>query len=199
MKTIMIATKNPGKVKEFQALFQGYGFQVRSLLDVENAMDVEETGTTFAENAILKAATISEMTGEVVIADDSGLVIDALDGRPGVYSARYAGLEKNDEANIDKVLEELEGVPLDKRTARFVCVLAVVVPGKEPETFTGTCEGFITRERSGKNGFGYDPIFYLPEEEKTMAELTKQEKNECSHRALALQKMAAHWDLLKKG
>lgn len=199
MKTIMIATKNPGKVKEFEELFQRHGFHVRSLLDVVNAVDVEETGTTFTENAILKAETISQQTGEAVIADDSGLVIDALDGRPGVYSARFAGGEKNDGANIDKVLNELEGVPLEKRTARFICVLAVAVPGRKTETFTGSCQGLITRERSGKNGFGYDPIFYLPEKERTMAELTKQEKNEGSHRAHALQKLVAHWDLLKNG
>lgn len=197
MKQIMIATKNEGKVKEFAELFQRHGIHVKSLLDVEDSVDVEETGTTFAENAILKAETISKITGEAVIADDSGLVIDALDGRPGVYSARYAGEQKNDEANIDKVLSELKEVPLEKRTAHFVCVIAVAVPGKETETFTGTCDGLIMRERSGKNGFGYDPIFYLSQKGSTMGELTKQEKNRVSHRALALKKMMDHWKMLE--
>lgn len=198
MKKVMIATKNPGKAKEFADLFQKYGIRVQSLLDMENSIDVEETGTTFAENAILKAETISERSGEAVIADDSGLVIDALDGRPGVYSARYAGLEKNDLANIEKVLKELKGVPLEKRTARFVCVLAVAIPGEETLTFEGQCSGLITREKSGSNGFGYDPIFYLPEKGQTLAELTKQEKNLISHRAVALNQMLKQWELLKE-
>lgn len=198
MKKVMIATKNPGKAKEFADLFQKYGIRVQSLLDMENSIDVEETGTTFAENAILKAETISERSGEAVIADDSGLVIDALDGRPGVYSARYAGLEKNDLANIEKVLKELKGVPLEKRTARFVCVLAVAIPGEETLTFEGQCSGLITREKSGSNGFGYDPIFYLPEKGQTLAELTKQEKNLISHRAVALNQMLKQWEMLKK-
>ena len=193
MKKVMIATKNPGKAKEFADLFQKYGIRVQSLLDMENSIDVEETGTTFAENAILKAETISERSGEAVIADDSGLVIDALDGWPGVYSARYAGLEKNDLANIEKVLKELKGVPLEKRTARFVCVLAVAIPGEETLTFEGQCSGLITREKSGNNGFGYDPIFYLPEKGQTLAELTKQEKNLISHRAVALRKLTDKW------
>ncbi|HEX6923178.1 MAG TPA: XTP/dITP diphosphatase [Bacillales bacterium] len=198
MRKVMIATRNAGKVKEFEALFQPFNIEVRSLLDLEEVIDVEETGTTFAENALLKAETISEQFGEVVISDDSGIVIDALDGRPGVYSARYAGEQKDDQANIDKVLQELDGVPWDRRTARFVCVLAAAVPGQKSETFTGKCEGLITRERFGEHGFGYDPIFYLPERKQTMAQLTEQEKNQISHRARALKEMAANWEMLKK-
>lgn len=198
MKTVMIATKNPGKVKEFTELFQKYGIRVQSLLDVARTMDVEETGETFSENAILKAETISKLTGETVISDDSGLVIDALDGRPGVYSARFSGPEKNDSANIQKVLQELDGVPLENRTARFVCVLAVAVPGENTLTFEGKCEGLVTQETSGNNGFGYDPIFYLPEKAQTMAELSQQEKNKISHRAKAMKQMVENWSILRK-
>ncbi|HET7628276.1 MAG TPA: XTP/dITP diphosphatase [Bacillales bacterium] len=193
MKQVLVATKNAGKVKEFQQLFQSLGVKVRSLLDDHDAADVEETGTTFAENAILKAETISRKMSVPVIADDSGLVIDALNGRPGVYSARYAGKEKNDRANIDKVMAELDGVPLEKRTARFVCVLALAIPGERTKTYHGTCEGLISLTRSGQNGFGYDPIFYVPSKGKTMAEMSKKEKNAISHRSEALNQLLEHW------
>lgn len=186
MKEVLIATKNPGKAKEFEAIFAARGVQVLTLLDFPDAPDVEETGTTFAENAILKAETISQKLGKAVIGDDSGLIIDALDGRPGIFSARYAGERKNDEENIDKVLSELNGVPEEKRTARFFCALAMAVPGKETITVEGACEGRILEERRGTNGFGYDPVFYLPELERSMAELSKEEKNSISHRANAL-------------
>ena len=147
------------------------------MISTEN-IDVEETGVTFEENAILKAETVANLLGKIVIADDSGLEIDALDGAPGVYSARYAGVEKSDEDNIDKVLKELlETVPEEERTARFRCVLAVAGPGIETETFSGSCEGVINPERQGTNGFGYDPIFYVPEKERTMAELSPEEKS----------------------
>ena len=172
MKEIVIATSNGGKAKDFEALFSPQGIRVLTLLDVDQAIDVEETGVTFEENAILKAETVSRLLGKTVIADDSGLEIDALNGRPGVYSARYAGLDKSDEANIDKVLNELADVPAEERTARFRCVLAVAGPGRETETFSGSCEGVIQTERKGENGFGYDPIFYVPNKGKTMAELS---------------------------
>ena len=126
----------------------------------------------------------------MVIADDSGLEIDALDGRPGIYSARYAGEEKSDEANIDKVLKELEGTKESERTARFVCAIAVAFPNKEPFTVRGTCEGFIGTERKGTNGFGYDPIFYVPSEQKMMAELTAEQKGAISHRGNAIKKLS---------
>ena len=189
MKEIVIATSNRGKAKDFEALFAPQGIRVLTLQDVDQAIDVEETGVTFEENAILKAETVSQLLGKTVIADDSGLEIDALDGRPGVYSARYAGLDKSDEANIDKVLNELADVPAAERTARFRCVLAVAGPGRETETFSGSCEGVIHTERKGENGFGYDPIFYVPDKGKTMAELTPDEKNAISHRGAALRKM----------
>jgi XTP/dITP diphosphohydrolase len=184
MNTIVIATKNTGKVKEFQNMLQPEGFQVLSLLDFEAISDVEETGTTFEENAKLKAETICEILKKPVIADDSGLEVDALNGEPGVYSARYAGSEKDDDKNIDKLLKELEGA--ENRNARFVCALAVAIPDKPSFVFRGTCEGEIALNRSGSNGFGYDPVFYLPEKKKTMAELDKEEKNKISHRASAL-------------
>ncbi|WP_053367311.1 XTP/dITP diphosphatase [Bacillus sp. FJAT-27245] len=186
MEEIIIATKNPGKAKEFEAIFTERGVKVLTLLDFPDAPDVEETGTTFAENAILKAETISQKLGKPVIGDDSGLIVDALDGRPGIFSARYAGEQKNDEANIDKVLSELNGVPEEKRTARFFCALAMAVPGEETITVEGTCEGRILEERRGTNGFGYDPVFYVTELGRAMAELSKDEKNAISHRANAL-------------
>ncbi|MFD2705214.1 XTP/dITP diphosphatase [Salibacterium lacus] len=187
MRTVIIATKNENKVKEFRDMF-GSEAAVRSLLDVEMD-DIPETGETFEENAALKAEAIAAAYEVPVIADDSGLEIDALNGRPGVYSARYAGEEKNDEANTAKVLQELEGMPEEKRSARFVCVIAAAAPGKETETFRGTCEGRIAPAKSGANGFGYDPVFYLPERGVSMAELPPEEKNKISHRFQALQKM----------
>src|SRR5690606_25699119 len=141
-----------------------------------DAPDIEETGRTFQDNALLKANGISEHFQTAVIADDSGLIIDALDGRPGVLSARYAGVEKDDDANIDKVIGELEGIAFDDRTARFHCTLVLKIPGRDPVIVDGTCEGVILNERRGTNGFGYDPIFYIPELNKTMAELNADEK-----------------------
>ncbi|RHW40669.1 XTP/dITP diphosphatase [Neobacillus notoginsengisoli] len=194
MKEVLIATKNPGKAKEFEAIFAKRGVKVLTLLDFPDAPDVEENGTTFAENAILKAETISRQIGKAVIGDDSGLAVDALEGRPGIYSARYAGEPKDDEANIDKVLAELHGVPEEKRTAKFHCALALAVPGKETVTVHGTCQGMIIDERRGLNGFGYDPVFYVTELGRTMAELEKDEKNAISHRANALKNLEALLD-----
>lgn len=189
MKEVLIATNNKGKAKDFETLFKPFGVQVLTLNDIEGNIDVEETGTTFEENAILKAETVANLLGKIVIADDSGLEIDALDGAPGVYSARYAGLEKNDDANIDKVLGELAKTPEEARTARFRCVLAVAGPGIATETFSGSCEGIIHSQRQGTNGFGYDPIFYLPKQKRTMAELSPEEKSAISHRGAALSKL----------
>lgn len=190
MKKWLIATKNKGKVEDFRHLFVKYNIEIISLLDLEEPVeDVEETGTTFEENAILKAEAISELLNMPVLADDSGLEIDSLDGRPGVYSARYAGEDKDDTKNLHKVLKEMEDVPDEKRTGRFVCVLAVASPGEETITKRGTCEGKIIREPIGTNGFGYDPIFQPDNTEKTMAELSAAEKNEISHRGNALKKL----------
>lgn len=189
MKKLIIATKNKGKAKEFVELFAPLGYEVLTMLDLEDAIEVEETGNTFEENAILKAEALSKQYNTMAISDDSGLMIDALDGRPGVYSARYAGAEKSDEANIDKVLEELQGVSGEKRTARFYCALAVALPGQETKTVSGTVEGMILPEREGDNGFGYDPIFYVSTLGKSMAQLESEEKNAISHRGNALRKL----------
>jgi XTP/dITP diphosphohydrolase len=190
VREIIIATKNAGKVKDFETLFSPKGFKVKSLLDFPEIEDVEETGVTFAENATLKAEAISSALNKPVIADDSGLAIDALNGEPGVYSARYAGENKDDNANIEKVLQKLNDVPFEKRTARFHCALAIAVPGKRTEIVEGTCEGHILEEKRGENGFGYDPIFFVEKWRCSMAELTKGQKNQISHRANALKKLA---------
>ncbi|USK38130.1 XTP/dITP diphosphatase [Cytobacillus firmus] len=189
MQEVIIATKNAGKAREFERMFKPLGYQVKTLLDYPDFQDVEETGSTFEENAILKAEAVSKAFGRMVIADDSGLIIDALGGKPGIYSARYAGEGKNDQKNMEKVLDELESIPDDKRQARFYCALAIAAPGKRTETVAGTCEGRILREKRGTYGFGYDPIFYSEEKGKAMAELMPEEKSEISHRANALQKL----------
>ncbi|WP_163970155.1 XTP/dITP diphosphatase [Oceanobacillus halotolerans] len=183
MKEMIIATKNNGKAKEFKEFFDTYHIKARSLLDLaEPVEDIEETGNTFEENAALKAEQIAKQLNLPVIGDDSGLEIDALDGRPGIYSARYAGEQKSDQANMEKVLEELKGVPKKDRSARFICVLAVAIPGKVTIFKKGFCEGEIAIEPRGENGFGYDPIFIPKNYNQTMAELDPVEKNNISHR-----------------
>ena len=189
MKKVVIATKNKGKAKDFEALFQPLGFEVVTMFEVAPDMEIEETGTTFEENAVLKAETLAKELNMIVIADDSGLAVDALDGAPGVYSARYAG-DHDDEANIVKVLENLAGVPEEKRTARFMCALAIAGPEMDTTTVFGTCEGVILQEKRGTNGFGYDPIFFIPELGRAMAELTPEEKGAISHRGNAIRKLA---------
>ncbi len=192
MNEILIATKNQGKVREFRDLLGQMGFRVTSLLDIKDAVDVVEDGATFQENARKKAETISRLFDIPTVADDSGLIVDALNGRPGVYSARYAGEGKSDLANLEKVLDELQGVPKGQRTARFHCSLALAIPGKDTVVVDGICEGIITEEPVGEHGFGYDPIMFIPSLNKTMAELTKQEKNQISHRSAALTKLAKY-------
>lgn len=189
MKQVVIATKNKGKTKDFEALFTPLGYEVVTMFDVAPNMEIEETGTTFEENAVLKAETLSNALGTIVIADDSGLAVDALDGAPGVYSARYAG-DHDDEANIVKVLENLKGLPEEKRTARFMCALAIAGPDLETTTVFGSCEGIILEEKRGTNGFGYDPIFFVPALNRAMAELTPEEKGAISHRGNAIRKLA---------
>lgn len=189
MKQVVIATKNKGKAKDFEALFAPLGYEVVTMFDVAPDMEIEETGTTFEENAVLKAETLSKALGTIVIADDSGLAVDALDGAPGVYSARYAG-DHDDEANIVKVLENLKGLPEEKRTARFMCALAIAGPDLETTTVFGSCEGVILEGKRGTNGFGYDPIFFVPALDRAMAELTPEEKGAISHRGNAIRKLA---------
>ena len=199
MQEVIIATKNRGKAREFEHLFKKFGYEVKTLLDFPEIEDVEETGTTFEENAILKAESISKALNRIVIGDDSGLVVDALDGRPGIFSARYAGEDKDDEANLQKVLKELQDVPEAKRQARFYCALAVASPEKETFTVAGTCEGIILREKRGSFGFGYDPIFFVTEKNKAMAELAPDEKSQISHRARALIKLEDELPTLLSG
>jgi XTP/dITP diphosphohydrolase len=189
MNEVIIATKNRGKAREFEDMFRKRGYEVRTLLDYPKIADIEETGNTFEENAIIKAEAVSKTLNKLVISDDSGLIIDVLEGRPGIFSARYAGEQKDDQANIDKVLKELSGIPFNKRTARFYCALAVAAPGQKTLTVSGTCEGRILEERKGTNGFGYDPIFFVNEKEQSMAELSSEEKNQVSHRANAIHKL----------
>ena len=185
-KEILIATRNQGKAKEFEEMFQAEGYSIKTLLDYPEIEDVEETGTTFEENARLKAETISKLVNSIVLADDSGLKVDALGGRPGVYSARYAGENKSDAANNAKLLHELYDVPKEKRTAQFHCTLVLAAPNKESLVVTGELAGEIGTIPRGENGFGYDPLFYVPKFDKTVAELTSEEKNKISHRGEAI-------------
>ncbi|MHA6533668.1 XTP/dITP diphosphatase [Paenibacillus sp. BAC0078] len=191
---LIVATKNKGKVREFQHAFAPLGLEVKSMFDYPELPDVVEDGDTFAANALKKSKAVGDALGLPVLADDSGLCVDVLDGRPGVYSARYAGEEANDKENNLKLLSELEklkqgedtGQPL-LSTARFVCALSLYDPATGKElTAEGTVEGWITSEQAGGGGFGYDPLFYLPEYRKTMAELTLEEKQAISHRGMAL-------------
>lgn len=190
MKEAIIATHNPGKVKEFKEILEPKGYDVKSLAEIGFTEEIKETGHTFEENAILKAEAVAKAVNKIVIADDSGLSIDNLGGRPGVYSARYAGEQKDDQVNIDKVLSELKGIEKEQRTARFRCALAVSIPGEETKTVEGHVEGYIAEEPRGEYGFGYDPIFIVKDKDKTMAELTSDEKNKISHRADALKKLS---------
>ena len=190
MKKIIVATGNEGKMKEFRQILQGEDIIFSSLKD-ENLQDVEivEDGSTFEENALIKARKISELTGQIVLADDSGLEVDALDKAPGIYSARYMGEDTSYRIKNQSLVDRLEGVPVEKRTARFVCVIAAAFPDGTVCTTKGTIEGKIGYEERGENGFGYDPIFYLPDMSRTTAELSPEEKNAVSHRGKALEAM----------
>lgn len=193
-KTIIIATRNQGKAKEFKNLFNEYGYQVKTLLDYPELDDVPETGDTFAENAFQKADAISKELNTIVLADDSGLEVDALDGKPGIYSARFAGEHGNDTKNNQKLVEVLQEVPGADRKANFHCSLVMAGPNREPLFVEGKAFGQILDVGRGEHGFGYDPLFYMPELGKTMAELTSEEKNEISHRARAIKKLEKHLD-----
>lgn len=170
-------------------MFDDLGLRIKTLLDFPEISEIEETGTTFEENARLKAEKLSNILGIPVLSDDSGLVVDALNGRPGVYSARYAGENKNDLLNNEKLLSEMNHISDDERTARFVCVIAIAIPDKDTVISKGEVQGKILREPRGNNGFGYDPLFLVPNEGMTMAELSPSKKNQLSHRYNALIKM----------
>lgn len=196
---IILATQNQGKVRELRELLVNEAIEVLSLLDIPAWEDVEENGVTFADNAALKAREAVWRTGLIALADDSGLEVDALDGAPGVYSARYAGEPKDDERNIDKLLHNLETIPEGQRTARFRCALVVATPFGEEYLTEGAVQGRILTKRRGTDGFGYDPVFYLPEFARTMAELTLTEKNTLSHRAQAFRKAIPILQELNRG
>ena len=181
----MVATRNRGKLQEIAAILVGLPVTVRGLDEFPEAAVVEETGSTFEENASLKALVAAQATGCLVLADDSGLEVEALDGRPGVLSARYAGDGAGDEALCRRVLAELCGVARERRQARFVCVVAAARPTGILWTTKGTCSGYITEVMRGSSGFGYDPVFLYPSLGRTFAELTATEKNAVSHRGRA--------------
>jgi XTP/dITP diphosphohydrolase len=187
---LLVATGNPGKLREVSSILQGMPFDVLSLKDLGISMEVEETGTTFVDNAILKAEAYCAAAGVLTLADDSGLVVDALGGRPGVLSARYGGAGLNDEQRVELLLREMVDVPWEERTARFRCVIALAWPEGRLETVEGTVEGIIQYEPEGANGFGYDPVFHLPEWGCTMAQLSTPDKNRISHRGQAVRKAA---------
>ena len=186
MKELILASNNAHKVEEIKSILDDY--KILTLKDIGYYEDIIEDGTTFEENALIKARTIAKYSGKAVIADDSGLSVALLDGRPGVYSARYSE-EQTDEKNIEKVLAELNG---EKSEAKFVSVIALVRPDGSEVTFRGECHGEIIFEKRGSNGFGYDPIFYVPSLEKTFAELTPEQKNSISHRKESLEKFSKY-------
>lgn len=189
---LVLATGNKGKLKEMRHLLDQSGFEVLGLEDFEGLPEVVEDGDTFDANARKKAQTIADLTGYLTLADDSGLVVEALDGQPGVHSARYAGEPSDDGANNRKLLGALEGVPQEKRKAAFHCSMALCIPSGDCSFFSGRVEGVILEEARGEGGFGYDPLFLVREYGKTMAELPIEVKNRISHRGQALKKVVAH-------
>ena len=188
-KKLIFATRNEGKIRELTALLAGLDIQVESLADYPDAPDVIEDGVTFQDNAVKKARAAAAFTGCMAVADDSGLMVDALDGRPGVFSARYAGEDATDENNIEKLLSALDGMPREKRGAAFRCVLVLYRPDGNCEAFEGVWKGKIADAPAGEGGFGYDPVFIVPEYGKTVAELPIELKNRLSHRAKAFKKL----------
>lgn len=186
MKKLIFATGNEGKMREIRMILSDLGAEILSLKEAGIAVDAEENGTTFEENAIIKAKAVMELTKEIVLADDSGLEVDALGGEPGVYSARYMGYDTPYQIKNRNLIERLEGKTGQERSARFVCVIAAAFPDGRVFTARGTMEGQIGYEERGENGFGYDPIFYLPEYGCYSGELSLEEKNKLSHRGKAL-------------
>lgn len=186
MKELILASNNAHKVEEIKSILEDYS--ILTLKDINYTEEIVEDGTTFEENALIKARTICKYTGKTAISDDSGLSVELLDGRPGVYSARYSK-EQTDEKNIEKVLLELNE---QKSKAKFVSVIALVKPNGTELTFRGECHGEIIFEKRGTNGFGYDPIFYVPSLDKTFAELSAEQKNSISHRKQSLEKFSQY-------
>lgn len=191
---IIVATNNQGKVKEIKNILSPHN--VMSQMEIGIDIDVEETGDTFVENAFLKARAIKPYTNCAVIADDSGLMVDYLNGEPGVYTARYAGENTTPMQGIEKLLKNLDGVPYENRGGKFVSVIALILPDGTEYSFEGECNGYITNILKGENGFGFDPIFYYPPLDKTFAELSDEEKNRVSHRFVALDKLKGFLDTI---
>ncbi len=185
---LVIATRNRHKVREIKGIWSDLDLDIISLIDLPEQIDIQETRSTFLQNAVQKASHVAEYIDGLVLADDSGLEVDALTGKPGVFSARYAGPQATDIQNNQKLLAALEGVPWEKRGARYRCVIAMVDLQKRIYLSEGVCEGIIAFEPSGRQGFGYDPLFYVPEYGMTMAQVSPEVKNRISHRAKALHK-----------
>ncbi len=194
-RTIVIATKNKGKLREFRSILADAYDEIFSLADFDEVPKIEETGLSFRENAFIKAKTTSDFLSMDAIGDDSGLVVDALGGAPGIYSARYAGEGASDDDNNEKLLSELKGEK--NRSARFVCCISLVLVNGTQEFFEGECRGQIIQEKRGQSGFGYDPVFYVSQYQKTMAELGPDIKNRISHRAIASEKLLSYFSNLK--
>ena len=186
---MIVATRNQGKIREIRGALKGIGLRLYSLSDFPDVPEIEEDGKSFAENALKKARFYSKYFGKLAIADDSGLEVDGLKGLPGIYSARYAGEGASSHENNQKLLKEMQGLPISKREARFKCVIAVVSQGGKETVAEGSCKGTIGYKEKGKKGFGYDPLFFLPKYGKTMAELSLEEKNAISHRGKALKRI----------
>ena len=191
-KVIVVASTNQGKIREFRSMLEPEGYTVKSLADLKDMPEIEENGTTFAENAVIKAQSVTDRYGIEAISDDSGLEIDAFDRQPGVHSARYLGHDTPYSYKNQVILEKMQGV--ENRTCRYVCAIAWTAPGREPAVFEDTVECEIAHEPRGNNGFGYDPIIWYPPFGKTMAEMTDEEKNSISHRGKAIRKLEAWLD-----
>ena len=191
MPKLLLATNNKGKIREYKSLLKGIPYEIVTLAGQGITTEVNEVGGSFEENARLKASTLAKESGLLSLADDSGLEVDALGGEPGSLSHRYAGEGASDADRINYLLSRLKDVPETKRTARFRCVITIATPDGKVELCDGECRGIITSKPRGNQGFGYDPVFYLPELGKTMAELTLEEKNRVSHRAQAAEKARA--------
>ena len=198
MKAVL-ASKNAHKLREISEMVSQYGIDLVLQSELGIDVDVEETGSTFEENSMLKAAAVMKKSGMAAIADDSGLMVDALDGAPGIYSARFGGEAcKNDKERYEYLLKKLEGVPEEKRTAKFVSVITLLYPDGSSVVARGECPGRILHAPRGENGFGYDPVFYVDEDGMTMSEMSPERKNQISHRARALQALAAKLEEAKK-
>ena len=189
MRKFIVASRNKGKLREIEEILRNFPFKVISMEEAGVYKNIEENGETFEQNALIKAREVFKSVKEIVMADDSGLEVDFLNGAPGIYSSRFAGENSTDQQRNSKLLKLLEGVPFEKRRARFVCTIAVLFPDEKYFTVKGTCEGYIGYEPVGKNGFGYDPLFFLPEYNMTMAQMEPSQKHKISHRGKALKLM----------